>query len=237
MVAYFRVQNNLFMAIGAGLGLLIAVFGLRPWIVSNAGYASAFVIGLVVFAGVIIGRILSAAWAKRKRESLLALLYREEQPEQFIEKFAPIVEKTPRNTVEYVDGTHHLAYAYEAMGDFDRSLELLGRLQPEELKMHTLVCCGLVTNQKLRLHLLKEETETAKDELEQLRVLQEAAAVRAPSVGKSLAQCVRLAEVWLECLDGNQENISYIQEEMSLANNWVHKREMSGLLERAAAAN
>lgn len=235
MVAYFRVQNNLFMAAGAGLGLLIAVFGLRTWIQPNAGYASAFVIGLVVFAGVIAGRLLSAAWARRKRDGILAVLYQDQKPEQFIEKFSPVVEKTPQNTAEYVDGIHHLAYAYEAMGAFDKGLELMNRLQPENLKLHMLVCSSLVTNQKLRLYLLKGETEAAEEQLEQLKRLQEAAIVRAPSVGNSLSQCIRLAEVWLECLAGNQEHISYIKEELSLANNWIHKREMSELLEQMAA--
>lgn len=237
MVAYFRVQNNIFMAAGAVLGLAAAVFCFPAWIKPNAGYASAFVVGLAVFVGVVIGRVLSSRWASRKLGSLLAILYEKEEPETFIRQFSPIVEKTPPGTAEYIDGTRHLAYAYEAMGDFDKGLELMNCLHPENLKLHTLVCSALVTNQRLRLYLLKEDKEQAEELLEELKLLQETAKKRAPAVGKSLSQCIRLAEVWLECLAGNTENISYIKEEVSLAKNWIHKNEMCSLLEKAAVRN
>lgn len=231
MVAYFRAQNNGFMAAGAALGLLAGAFGFRSWIQPNAGYASAFVIGLLVFVGVILGRILSAQWAKRKLNSYLDILYKQKDPKRFLEQFSPIVDKTPQNTVEYLDGTRHLAYACEALGDYGQAMELMNRLRPETLKLHALVCSGLVANQKLRLYLLQDERSLAAVQLEALRTLQKAAARRAPAVGTLLSQCIRLAEVWLECLEGNREHLDYIREEQSLAGNWIHQQEMTRLLE------
>jgi len=235
MIAYFRIQNNLFMMIGAALGIGISAVCFQSLILPNAGYASAFIVGLAAFMGVIAGRLFSAWWSKRRLGELLAILYEEKKPEQFIEKFSPIVKKVPRNTAEYIDGNRHLAYAYEAMGEFDRGLELMNELNPENLKLHNLVCRALVTNQKMRLYLLKEDEEQAVKQLNQLRDLQETAQGRAPSVAESLSQCIRLAEAWMGALKGREEDVSYIQEEHSLANNWIHKKEMSELLERAAA--
>ncbi len=230
MIAYFVVQNNLFMALGAVLAGIAAVAGMRMQLYSAAGYMRAFVIGLFVIGGAILGRIFSAAWANRRRRCLLDILYRDRNPEQFIRKFAPIVDRIPRNTVEYVDGTLQMAYAYEAEGAYDKGLELTEGLQPEKLKMHMLVSCGLVSNQKLRLHLLKGDQEAAQKALEQIRMIQTVAAARAPLVGERLLQCIQLAEVWLEVLNGNREHIAYIEEEKKLASNWIHEKEMNALL-------
>lgn len=230
MIAYFVAQNNLFMTLGAAAAGIAAVLGMRMKLYSATGYMGAFVTGLIIIGGAILGRIFSAAWANRRRKRLLNILYRDQNPEQFISKFAPIVDKIPRNTVEYVDGTLQMAYAYEAEGAYDKGLELAERLHPENLKMHMLVSCGLVENQKLRLHLLKGDQEAAQKALEQIRMIQAVAAVRAPLVGEKLLQCIRLAEVWLEVLNGNREHIAYIEEEKKLASNWIHEKEMNALL-------
>lgn len=236
MVAYFKVQNNLFMAAGAGIGLLAAVACYGRGIKPLAGYTSLFVAALMVFAGVVAGRILSVRQAGKRLGGYLKILYREEDPERFLREFAPVVKRTPPHTAEYADGVHHLAYAWEAMGDYDRGLKLLEELEPENLKLHRLVTCAVVENQKLRLYLLKGDAGAAWERLEGLRKLQEAAAVRAPGVGNNLKSCIRLAEIWLRTVRGegsfSEEDRNYIREEIALAANPIHRREMEGLLRR-----
>lgn len=223
------------MAAGAAAGLAAAYICYPVLILPFARQAGAFIIGLMAFAGVAAGRILSSWWANKHLEKLLAVLYRQQDPETFLMKFAPIVKKTPVNTAEYCSGIHHLAYAYEAMGSYDTALDLMNQAEPEKLKLHRLVCCAVAANQKMRLYLLKEDKEEARHWLEELRGMEECAKLRAPAVGKNLSACIRLGEVWLGCLDGNRDGRPYIEEEARLAENWIHKKEMESLLESLSA--
>lgn len=240
MVAYFKMQNNLFMAAGAVLGFLTAAVCYRGLIEPAAGYASLFVAALMVFAGVVAGRLLSVWQAGKRLKGYLGILYKEGDPERFLREFSPVVERTPAHTAEYVDGVRHLAYAWEAMGEYGRGLELLEELKPEKLRLHRLVSCAAVENQRMRLYLLREDAAAAKERLEGLRRLQEAAAERAPLVGSNLRECIRLGEIWLRAARGekdfSREDRDYIREEMELAGNPVHRREMEDLLSRLEKA-
>lgn len=231
MVAYFKLQNNLFMAAGAAIGFLIAALGYGG-IRAGASYADVFVIALFVFVGVVVGRIFAGFWAKRKLARMSALLYQEGKPEEFLARFTPVVEKTPRQTVEYVDGRVKLAYAWEALGDFEKGLAMLKGLEPENLRLHSLVGTALVENQRMRLYLLMEDLEKAAAQLERLRELREETVGRSSTLAQNLGQCVRLAENWLGFLKGEEWDTAYIREEASLAANPVHKAEMLLLLAR-----
>ncbi len=240
MVAYFKLQNNLFMAAGAAVGLIFAAACYRSLIVPSAGYTGVFIVGLFAFVGVILGRVLACKWANRKLARLHGILYEEGNPKDFLDVFGPVVKKVPSGTIEYVDGMRHLAYAWEALGEYDRALDLLGRVHPESLRLHALVGIALVENQKLRLYLLKKETESAKTQLKALNELQNTAATRAPSLGANLKECIRLADIWLRALDGKagfeQEDRTYIEEEISLAKNQFHRKEMEQLLAQMQCA-
>lgn len=234
MVAYFKLQNNIFMAAGAALGLIIAAACYQSLLAPNVGYTGVFIVGLFAFVGVILGRVLASAWANRRLARLRGILYEEGDPQRFLDQFGPLVTRVPIGTIEYVDGMRHLAYAWEALGEYDKALELLGRIQPEKLKLHALVGRALVENQKLRLYLLKKEAESARSQLKTVNELQNIAAARAPSVGANLRECIRLASIWLRTLDENPrfepEDRTYIEEEISLAKNPFHKKEMEQLL-------
>lgn len=240
MVAYFKLQNNLFMAAGAALGLIVATACYQSLIAPSAGYSGVFIVGLFAFVGVILGRILASRWANRKLARLRSVLYEEGDPQRFLDLFGPLVNGVPTGTIEYVDGMRHLAYAWEALGQYDKALELLGRVHPEKLKLHALVGNALVENQKLRLYLLKKETEAAKSQLKALNELQNTAAARAPSVGANLKECIRLADIWLRALDESPKfepgDRTYIEEEISLAKNQFHRKEMEQLLEQMQCA-
>lgn len=232
MVAYFKLQNNLFMLGGGLAGFLLGVLNYNGLILPFAGATSIFFIALLAIIGVVLGRILASVWANRRIRALTALLYQECRPGEFLERFSPIVKKTPDTAVEYIDGNVKLAYACEALGEFDKGLAILSALQPEKLKMHQLVGTALIENQKMRLYLLKEETENAARQLEVLKDLAKLAEGRAKTLTENLLQCVRLAENWIKALQGEPGDTSYIREEIDLAGNRIHKSEMMILLAR-----
>lgn len=230
MVAYFKRQNNLFMLLGAVVMLLMSVPFYRIWLPEQEFYVRAFFLALPAFTGVIFGRLCASLWANRKLRQMDRLLYEKADPQAFIREFGPLVKRAPGQTIEYVNGQIKLAYAYEAMGQFEKGLELMKNLRPEELRLHVLTASSLLVNQKARLYLLQENLRGAEEQLENLRKLQEAALGRVPALASSLEDCIRLAEVWLEFLRGKSCHEDYIVEEMNLAKNVIHKGEMQLLL-------
>ncbi len=219
------------MALGALIGFL-AMSGAPAWLAFQAGYIRGFLVVLAVFAGAVIGRLLSAVLATRRIARITALLYQEGKPELFIEKFAGILKKTPENTAEYVDGSNKMAYAWEALGEFDQGLKILAGLKPEKLRLHSLSCLSLTTNQRLRLYLLKEDTVLAGEELARLAGFGRQARDRAPALADNLKECVYLGENWLRILTGQKADEEYLRQEIALAKNRIHKGEMLTVLGR-----
>ena len=230
MVAYFKRQSNLFMLAGAVLTVLALMPFYRGWLSGQEFYMKAFYVALPAFVGVIIGRILASRWANRKLQRLDEMLYQQADTESFVRAFIPLVERAPKETAEYVNGRIKLAYAFEAEGEFEKSLELLDGLKPEELKIHSLAVSALLANQKMRDYLLMEAAGNAGLQLVSMKALQETASGRAPALATNLKECIRLAEVWLGFLEGMSCDSAYIAEEMKLAKNVIHKSEMQLLL-------
>lgn len=230
MVAYFKRQNNRFMLFGAVVMLLMSAPFYKIWLPGQEFYVRAFFLALPAFAGVILGRLWASLWANRKLRQMDRLLYEKADPQAFIREFGPLVKRAPRQTIEYVNGQIKLAYAYEAMGQLEKGLELMKALKPEELRLHVLTASALMANQKARLYLLLEDLWGAEEQLENLRKLQQASLGRVPALVSSLKDCIRLTEVWLEFLQEKSCHEDYIVEEMNLAKNVIHKSEMQLLL-------
>ncbi len=231
MVAYFKLQNNLFMVGGGLLGFLLALLNYAG-LSERGSYATVFLIAMYVFAGVIVGRVASSFFANRRVKAMTALLYQEGKPAEFLEKFEPLSDKVPDNVVEYVDAKNKVAYAYEALGEFEKGLAVVDALKPEELKLHSLAGTSLTENQRMRFYLLSGEIEKAEGQLERLKELQEEAEGRANTLAKNLQECVRLAGNWLNFLKGEEYDSAYIEEEIRYAGNRIHKSEMQLLLAR-----
>ena len=232
MVAYFRVQNNLFMLLGGTLGLIAAV--LMQGSLAVPGYIRMFFLLLPVMLGIVIGRIAAGFWANGKLRQLQAILYEQVRPEEFLNTFAPIVEQTPVETIAYVDGCVKLAYAYEALGQFDKAMDCVTPLHPEKLKHHTLGGMAITCSQKTRLLLLQEKTGEAAICLQSLRAIADTATERAPALGRSTRECVRLYENWLSVLCGQPADEAYLAEEVQLAKNRIHQSEIQLVLAQAA---
>ncbi len=230
MIAYFKRQSNLFMALGAGLMLLMLMPVYISWLPKQEFYMRAFYVAIPAFLGVIIGRIFAAWWSNRRLGQLDRLLYEKNEPEAFIKAFAPLTQQVPHQTIEYINGRLKLAYAYEGLGQYKNSLRMMGGLKPLELKLHALAAASLLTNQRTRVRLLMEDLEKAEEGLAQLRELKMTAENRVPALAGNLGECIRLAEVWLGFLKGESCDIDYIKEERDLAKNAIHRKEMEDLL-------
>lgn len=204
----------------------------QAWLASQAGYIRGFLMILAVFMGAVAGRLVSAFLATRRIARITALLYQEGKPELFMEKFEKILKKTPKNTAEYVDGSNKMAYAFEALGEFDRGLEIVDGLKPEELRLHSLSCQALTANQRLRLYLLKGDTALAGEELVRLAGFWQQAGGRAPMLAANLKECVYLGENWLKVLLGQKADEEYLRQEIAFAKNRIHKGEMLTVLGR-----
>lgn len=232
MVAYFKRQNVLFLMVGALAGLAVAVGFFHQITAGIPGYFKLFFLLMPMLFGAVVARIAAGRWANRRLKQIYGLLYTDVKPQEFLEQFAPLVEKVPDITIEYVDGKNKLAYAYEALGQFAEAMACVADVDTDKLKLHQLGGMAITCNQKLRLHLLQEDMEAARETLEQLRTLGEAALVRAPALGKNTMECVRLAENWLAALEGEPADEEYLQEEVRLSKNRIHKSEMLLVLAR-----
>lgn len=231
MVAYFKLQNNLFMVGGGLIGFLLALLNYAG-LSERGSYATVFLIAMYAFAGVIVGRVLSSFFANRRVKSMTALLYQQGKPAEFLEKFEPLSDKVPDNVVEYVDAKNKVAYAYEALGEFEKGLAVVDALKPEELKLHSLAGTSLTENQRMRFYLLSEDIEKAETQLARLKELREEAEGRANTLANNLKECVKLAENWLNFLKNETYDTVYIEEEIRYAGNRIHKSEMQLLLAR-----
>lgn len=235
MVAYFRKQNNLFMFLGGGMGLLAAMLLYGTLTENVPGYFKLFLLLLPVMFGVVIGRIAAGFWANGRLHKLQSLLYVQVEPEKFLETFAPIVAQTPKNTIAYVDGCVKLAYAHEALGQFDKAMACLAPLEPEKLKNHTLGGMAITCNQKMRLLLLQGNVQEAAECLTSLRAIADTAVERAPALGRNTQECVRLYENWLSVLNKQPADEDYLAEEVRLSKNRIHMSEIQLVLAQAAA--
>lgn len=226
MVAYFKRQNILFLVLGALAGLAVAVVFFPQLTAGVPGYFKVFFLLMPMFVGAIVARIAAGRWANRRLKQIYGLLYTEVKPEEFLASFAPLVDKVPDITIEYVDGKNKLAYAHEAMGRFEEAMSCIADVDTDKLKLHQLGGMAMTCNQQLRIQLLQEDAEAARESLEQLRTIGEAALKRAPALGKNTMECVRLAENWLAALEGEPADEAYLLEEVELSRNRIHKSEM-----------
>ncbi len=230
MVAYFKFQHNLILFLGAVAGLLIALSGLVIDVRNQPGYLRMFLYAMFLFVGVVFARILSARTASQKLKRLNRLLYVNGDADGYIDAMQPLVDRVPQNTIEYIDGCNKLAFAYEAKKEYERAFQLVNSLEPEKLNLHVLTGSASTLNQKLRLRLLMNDVAGAKADLEIMKELGETARKRAPMLASGLEQRVHLYSIWLNHLNGLNQDPEYIKEEMELATNPIYKAEMKELL-------
>ena len=233
MVAYFRKMNNLLMAGGAAAGLLFAILFYRGNIITGTtDVVRVFYTALAVIIGILIGRITAARLAVKKLQELHAILYRDTKPQEFIDRFTPVLEQVPHELAEYADGAVKLAFAEEALGQFDAGLTRLNALNLSEMKLHSLGASALVENQKARLNLFSGRSADLEQNIGKLREFSTLSEKRSPSLSKNLKECLRLLESGSKAREGqaSPEDLSYLAEEVSLSSNRIHKKEMQLLL-------
>lgn len=232
MVGYFKRQNLLFQGLGALAGLALAVVFFPQLTAGVPGYFRVFFLLLPMFLGIIAARVAASIWARKRLQKIHALLYTQVKPREFLDSFAPLVERVPDITIEYVDGKNKLAYAYEALGEFEKALACIADVDTDKLKLHQLGGMAMTCYRQLHLQLLQEDLPAARETLDQLRNIGEVALKRAPALGKSTMDCVELAQNWLAVLEGEPADEVYLLEEVRLSKNRIHKSEMLLVLAR-----
>ncbi len=229
MVAYFKRENNLFMVVGAVLGFaaMLAYYGGKILGTEDQFVRLALLAG-GTFLGIIFSRVLSAMYANRRLREMYAKLYAEARPQEFIDLFTPRLAQVPDNLAEYMDGRVRLSFAEEALGHFDRALELLADLHPEDLKLHALTASSLVINQRTGVFLLQKDLTEAETQIRDLEKLKKMAEKRAATLGANLEQCIRLSEARIRAAEGamTAEDENYLLEEIRLSTNVIHQKEM-----------
>lgn len=223
MVGYFKKVNILFILLGAVLGFAAA------WLMEKG--IGAMVLFTVLGGGV--GRFLCGIWANKQIDRWNELLFRKGEPEKFLEIFLPVMERTAKGCLEYVDGSNKLAYAWEALGDFDRAWDCLSALEPERLKARDMD--GLITtySNRVRLQLLMENVNGAEAGLEKLRTASQKAMAKNKRLGHAGMHYAKLYENWLLILRGEEADVQFIEEEIKLSNNRIRSSELQLVLAKA----
>lgn len=225
MTAYFRKQTLLLTLLGAAAGLAAG------WLTAGA---PSLRLALYVLPGGAVGWCLANWLAGKRIGKLDRLLFRQAEPEKFLEAFTPILEGTPRNTPAYVNGCNKLAYAWEALGALDRARSLLDPLTPDPKKRGFLGPAVTTCSNRIRVLLLQEQQEEAREALETLKALTEPLKADAP-LRKDANMCIRLYEIWLKVLAGESTDEDFLRDEIDLARNRIRKSEIQLLLARSLA--
>lgn len=228
MAAFNQKQKyvTLVICFVAGLALGFSVFGGRE--------GAAKLLALVpAVTGAGIGRLVYGVMTGRQLKKYNAILFEQVKPREFLEAFQPVAAAMPKNSLDYVESCNKLAYAHEALGRFEKSLEILEALEPETLKRKAVGAMATTYSNRVRVKLLSGNEEGAREALEQLRGVMAACGKKNASLAKSLATYIRLYENWLLVLSGQEADTEYLQLEVDRSMNRIRKSEMQLLLARA----
>lgn len=227
MIVYFKRLANLLMAVGGIVGGALGLLYFQGHILDNADKTTIFWWSLWIIAGILIGRVIGARMASRKLMDIQSILYKDNDPKRFLERFVPLNERIPHELAEYCNGQNSISFAHEALGEFDQAMEDIKELKPELLKMHALTTSSLIVNQKTNLQILRRDYEAAVYQLDDLKHLKELSDKRAKMLAANLEQQIKLHEIRIAMAKGElNADVSYIEEEIRLSTNLIHKKEM-----------
>ena len=232
MVAYFKKQTWLFMIGGLALGLLVTAVLWNTYLADSALFLKLTYVLMLSLLGVVAGRILAAKWCSKRLQELGDLLYANCDPDAFIQAFEPIVRRVPEDNVVLADGCVKLSFAYEAKGDFEKALSYLDKPDLDKLKLHRLQADSILTNQRMRVQLLMEDTSGAAASLRNLRQLEADAGQRAKMLAEQIHAVAELGQRWLNYLAHGETDTHYISEEAELSKNDIYRAEMELLCGR-----
>ena len=227
MAIYFKKTTYLYMFLGGLAGALIGILLFQGQVITGGSPARLCAFAMMVFLGIIAGRILAIRKASKKLNEVYRKLYTDGDPDAFITAFEPMLEAVPNDHAEYIDGACRMSFAYEAKGEFDQAKNMIKDLDPYALQLHALPSAALLANQTASLALLEGDIETAENELNGLKELKEAASKRAKSLASNIDQCIKLIDTRINALQGSEEtDEAYLKEEIELSTNPIHKKEI-----------
>ena len=225
MIGFFRKKSFLLIFLGTVIGALVGLY-------LNRGL---FSVVLSIGMGMVVGYYVSIYLANKQVDQWNKILFQQGDPEKFIEIFMPVLEKTPKESLEYVDGHNKIAYAWEAQGEFDKALECLAGLRPEKLRGSAMD--GLITtySNRVRIQLLREDIPGAETALEAMREATELAMLKNKRLGNAGRHYVRLYENWLLVLKEEISDDDFIAEEIKLSGNRIRNSELQLVLAKSYA--
>ena len=222
MVGYYKKLHILLMVLGAVCGLGLAY-------IQERGIGSMVLFPL---AGAALGRIACGAFANRQVNKWNDILFRQGEPETFLQVFAPVMERTSPKTPEYVDGCNKMAYAWEAMGDFEKAASYLENLKVSDLNINGQVTtCSNLT----RIYLLQENLPAAEAALEHLREAYGSLTEKQKKLAYAGKHYARLYENWLLVLQEEDADLEFLREEIRLSSNRIRSSELQLVLAKAYA--
>lgn len=225
MVGYFRKVNVCMILLGAFAGTA-AGFLLKKGMITILFFAC---------IGGALGRLACGIWANKQVGKWNEILFSDGEPEKFLKIFIPVLERTRKHTPEYVDGCNKAAYAWEALGDFERAWQYLSAAEPEVLQGKAGLNARTTTySNRTRVRLLQGDSEGAAQALEALRQVSDAAMIKDKHLGHAGRHYVRLYENWLLVLAEEPADEEFIEEEIRLSGNRIRSSELQLLLARAA---
>lgn len=228
MIVYFKKVSNLIMIFGGVLGGIAAWFYLHGELLSTEHPTNVFIFALWIFAGIILFRVVASVYATHKLKELQAELYKDCNPQGFLEHFEALNAGIPHNLAEYAHGQNNISFAREALGDFDGAMDAIKDLKPQELRIHSLTTTALIVNQKANLQILRKDFEAALFQIEDLYRIKEVAEKRAKMLANNLGQVIRLQEARIAAAKGVENtDIAYLEEEEKLSTNLIHKKEIA----------
>ena len=236
MVAYFRKQTWLFMLGGFAAAMVVAAICWQTILAGEKMATRLIFILMLGLIGAVAGRVQAAKYANRRLEALSARLYRDCDPQGFLQAFEPIAAATSPDNVVFADAQTKISYAYEALGDFDKALAALEPVKPERMKRHSLQVSAILQNHRTRVLLMKEDIPAAEASLREMEALEEKANAQVKALGNQLHACNALARSWLTFLKGETPDAECLMKEAELAKNDIYRAEMELLLGRISAA-
>ncbi|MDO4270779.1 MAG: hypothetical protein Q4C72_07620 [Eubacteriales bacterium] len=143
----------------------LALLGVGIYMVLNG--VSFLWAALLLIIGCVILYIIALSSAVGAHQDRIAWLYRDLEPERFLEKYSKLLPRAQKYPEQEVTVRAHLANGHAALGEFDKALELLDnapKVDDQALKI-------LLLNNRAQIYFQTEQADKGKECLDQMRVL------------------------------------------------------------------
>ena len=216
------------MAAGAVAMAVYCIWGNEPALVVRIMY------GLLILAMSSLLGLGAAQYVSIYRMNrTLAVLHQELRPEEFLAAFTPVAKRCKKGTVQEIMAWVYVSSGQLAAGRAGEALDTLKALRPERLKNRSQAASGLVLNQMFQCLHWEKDVEGEERVLAQIKELAAQMAGRQPALASHLKNNARLYEEYLNLDAGRDVDCSYLEEEIRLSSNALHRNQVRLILAEA----